>query len=905
MPLPTGSRLGAYEIIAPLGAGGMGAVFHARDTRLGRAVAIKVILETFASDPERVARFEREARMLASLHHPRIASLFGMEQDDGRHFLVMELVEGETIADRLRRGAMPAEEAVTIAVQIAEALEAAHERGVVHRDLKPANVKVTADRQVKVLDFGLAKAMEADANPADVANSPTLSMMATQAGVILGTAAYMSPEQAKGFPADHRSDIFSFGSMLYEMLTARPPFQGDTAPEILASILVREPEIGSLPPDLHPRLVDLIMRCLEKSPKRRWQHIGDVRAELESLSAAPRSQTMPAAVQPPRPLWRRALIPGVVVIAAAAMTGAAAWNLRPEPSRPVIRIESRLPDGQNWAYLGRNLLALSPDGTRLVYAAGNKLYIRLLSEFAGSLLPGTASLDVVTTPAFSPDGRFVAVYVVREQMLKKVPVSGGAAVNLCPASNPFSIFWSRDGFLYFSTTQQGVLRVSENGGKPEDLVRHEGDERFQGARPLADGATILMSVARGSAMDRWDLGQVVAHNLRTGERKVLVEGGSDPRLLPGGYLAYAHRGVVYAAAFDEDRLAITGSPVPILEGVRRMPGNTAGGAQYAFASDGTLVYVDGPVNPETSTEVMAITDAKGNVTPLRLAAGEYIAPRASRDGRRVVFEANQGAEAIYVYDLDETSAVRKLTFEGRSRRPIFTPDGARVTFWSAATDGKEQGLFWIRTDGTGGLEQLTKPENDEAHVPESFSPDGKTLLYSAGKGTRWTLRTLSMDTRESRQFTATIGAGPLGAVFHPGGKWVAYAAPVGTAHNVIVEPFPATGARYELARKTGDDPHHPLWSRDGKTLYVTARPGGVDAIPVVTAPTFAFGNALTIPHRYRTAAPANPRTHDILPDGRFIAAGLSSRANPGGGLGADIRIVINWFEDVKSRLPGR
>ena len=303
MSLRVGARLGVYEILGPLGSGGMGDVYRARDTKLGRLVAIKVILEQFASDEERVGRFEREAKMLAALNHPRIASLHGMERIDGQHFLVMELVEGETLDQRLRRGPMPLVETLSIAVQIAEALEAAHEKGVVHRDLKPANVKVAPDGQVKVLDFGLAKVMETEAASPSVANSPTLSMMATQAGLILGTAAYMSPEQAKGLPADHRSDVFSFGTVLFEMLTGRQPFLGDTAPDVLASVLVREPNLASLPADLNPRLRELLRRCLEKTPKRRWQAIGDVRAELEAISVDPHGRsTVTHLAAPPQPL---------------------------------------------------------------------------------------------------------------------------------------------------------------------------------------------------------------------------------------------------------------------------------------------------------------------------------------------------------------------------------------------------------------------------------------------------------------------------------------------------------------------------------------------------------------------------------------------------------------------------
>ena len=339
MPLTTGSRLGSYEILGLLGAGGMGEVYRARDTKLGREVAVKVLPEAWAFDADRAARFEREAQVLAALNHPHIAALYGTDQSDGRHFLVMELVEGETLAERLKRGPLPVKDALTIAHQIAEALEAAHEKGIVHRDLKPANVKITPNDQVKVLDFGLAKAMDPVAQgfspAANLTNSPTLSMMATQAGVILGTAAYMSPEQAQGLAADPRSDVFSFGSVLYEMLTGRQPFQGDTAAALLASVLVREPDLGALPPNLNPRLPELLKRCLEKNPKRRWQAVGDLRAEIETIAAAPHSApTMTIVAAPPQLLWRRVALPAGTLVIGAAVAAAAMWlATRVQPPR--------------------------------------------------------------------------------------------------------------------------------------------------------------------------------------------------------------------------------------------------------------------------------------------------------------------------------------------------------------------------------------------------------------------------------------------------------------------------------------------------------------------------------------------------------------------------------------------
>ena len=355
MPLSPGTRLGGYEILSSLGAGGMGEVYRGRDTKLGREVAIKVLLEAVALDPDRISRFEREAKALAALNHPHIAALHGMEEFERRHFLVMELVEGETLAERLQRGAIPIEQTLRIAVQIAEGLEAAHEKGIVHRDLKPANVKITPDEKVKLLDFGLAKAMETETSAANLAQSPTLSLMGTRAGVILGTAAYMSPEQARGLPADHRSDVFSFGVVLYEMLTGRQPFQGETAPDILASVLARDPDITALPPNVNPRVHDLVTRCLNKNPRRRWQSIGDVRAEIETIAADPRgASSRVLANAPQRPLWKRAIPIAIAVVIASAITGAVAWSLRPSAAPLVVtRFPLVLGEGQFFTNTGR------------------------------------------------------------------------------------------------------------------------------------------------------------------------------------------------------------------------------------------------------------------------------------------------------------------------------------------------------------------------------------------------------------------------------------------------------------------------------------------------------------------------------------------------------------------------
>jgi len=447
MALQIGSQLGSHEILSLLGKGGMGEVYRARDAKLKREVAIKILPDEFSRDKERAVRFQREAEVLASLNHPNIAAIYDVQEVENTRFLVLELVEGETLAERIHRGPLPVEEALQIAKQICDALEAAHEKGIVHRDLKPANVKLTVDRKVKVLDFGLAKAMEVSPANGTLSNSPTLSIAATQAGTILGTAAYMSPEQAKGFQADGRSDVFSFGCVLYEMLTGRQAFQGDTAAEILASVLVRDVDFTLLPPHLNPRIQELPQRCLQKNPRNRWQAAGDLRAELETIANAPRvvNGVTDRSIVQPRPLWKRAIPIVITAIVFSALASVIAWRLKPAPSVSVGRFSIFLPSGQIFTRTRSHVLAISPDGTNLVYVANRQLFVRRLDEMTSHPIPGT-DLDV-GSPTFSPDGRSVAFFSFQDNSIKKIAINGGAAVTLCTgcaATLGYGVSWFGD-----------------------------------------------------------------------------------------------------------------------------------------------------------------------------------------------------------------------------------------------------------------------------------------------------------------------------------------------------------------------------------------------------------------------------------------------------------------------------
>jgi serine/threonine-protein kinase len=901
MSLMPGSRLGHYEILSALGAGGMGEVYRARDTKLNRDVALKILPEAFTLDGDRIARFRREAQVLASLNHPSIAAIYGFEDSGSTHALVLELVEGPTLADRIAKGPIPLDEALPIARQIAEALEAAHEQGIIHRDLKPANIKVRDDGTVKVLDFGLAKAMEpASAMSPALTASPTITTPAqmTGVGMILGTAAYMSPEQAKGRPADKRSDVWAFGCVLYEMLTSTRAFEGEDVSDTLANVLKSEPDWNALPANLPQDVRTIIVRCLRKDRRQRF---ADIAVPLFFMNETSGTALPVAAIAARRSFWRRAVPFAAVAVLTGAIVAAAAWTLRPSaPSPMVTRFSVQLPAGQTFTNPGRQFVALSPDGANLVYVANARLYLRSMSDLEAHVIAGSDVFNGLNNPVFSPDGQTVAFYAA-DFTLKRLAVAGGVAVTICPADIPFGVSWG-DGGIVFGQGAKGIFRVSPNGGRPEVIATVNPDQVASSPQMLSGGRAVLFSVK--NVTDVWDKGQIVVQSLGSGARKRLVDGGSDGRYLPTGHLAYALSGVLLAVPFDLDRLAVSAGPVAVVEGVRRATTGTDGAptAQFGYGANGSLVYVPGPAKLTAGDRDLVLFDGKGGVQPLKLPPGAYTAPRVSPDGHAVAFVNEDDKEAtVWVYDLSGSSAARRLTFGGNSRAPIWSADGQWIAFQSDREG--DLAIFRQRADGSGTAERLTKPQAGTTHTPQAWSPDGTRILFTVKENQEFRLGMMDMKDRRTAAFGDVRSTVPTEASFSPDGRWVAYQSRENLGDTVagtqvFVRPFPATETKYLVPQVGG----HPYWSRKGDLLILNVGTSRSMAIGVTLTPSVEFGRPQEFSRvgRYEASPFASRRNVDAMPDGRFVGVTES-----GGAATPRIEVVLNWFEELKQRVPSK
>lgn len=902
MPLPPGTRLGTYEVTAAIGAGGMGEVYRARDSKLGRDVALKILPESLVCDVERTARFRREAQVLAALNHPAIAAIYGLEESGATLFLVLELVTGGTLADRLQRGPMSIDETIHISRQLADALEAAHEKGIIHRDLKPANIALTANDQVKVLDFGLAKAMDQGSGIGEqgsglLANSPTMASppAMTQAGMILGTAAYMSPEQAKGRVADKRSDVWSFGCVLYEMLTGRVAFPGEDVLDTLTAVMRGEPDWSALPAGTPARLRTLLERCLQKDRRARIADIAVAQFLLTEPLTSGDAVSAGSSVAPAPAKWRLAAGAAAIALVAMVIGGATVWRFAPTAAAPMVaHLSFPLPEGQQLSRIGHQSVAFSPDGTQIVYVANGRLFMRRLSDVTAKEIPGTNS--GAEHPAFSPDGASIVFSSRADAVLKRLALSGGAPVTICPAGAVFGLNWAADGSILFAQEQgsRGVLRVPADGGTPAVVIEVKGREQAQGPQLLPDGEHVLFTIATGTGVSRWDNAQIVVQSIKSGERKVLVTGGADGRYLSSGHLVYGLGGVLLAVAFDPTSLTLSGGPVSVIEGVRSS-GSLSGSMQFSVSDTGSLVYLPGRVGPASDPRELALTDRTGKVERLKLPAANYDGPRASPDGTRLAMSIDDGkASDIWIYDLAGGTAIRRLSSGGHNLRPVWSADSKRVAYQSSRDD--DEGVFWQPADGSAAAERLTTPAAGTSHAPESWSPDGAYLLFSATTGPNTSLWTLSLADRKAAPFGAVQSTEPTNAVFSRDGKWVAYSS-TEDGRRIMVQPFPPTGAKYEVS-STGI---YPLWSHDGSELLSIGPQ--LSAVRVKTQPGFSVGNPVTMPFPLIAPGPSLPRSYDVTPAGKFIGTIQSESTRAEAPILPVFQVVLNWFEELKSQVP--
>ena len=873
MSLSPGTKLAHYEILELIGKGGMGEVYRAKDGKLGRDVAIKVLPDAFAENEERLARFKREAMVLASLNHPNIGAIYGLEEADSLWFLVLELVPGETLAERLRRGPIPFAEALELAGQIADALAAAHDNGVIHRDLKPANIKITPEGQIKVLDFGLAKALADEPADGQLSDSPTLSAHATKVGVILGTAAYMSPEQARGKAADKRTDIFSFGAVLYEMLTGRQLFKGEDAADIMASVIRSDPDFRSLPAELHPRVREILGRCLEKDPKKRRRDIGDIRTELD----APHE---PVAVEAPE---RRSqawlLVAGAVTL--SLVTGVAGWHLKPDPPRPLERFEMVLPKGDAFFGVSRHIVAMSPQGTHLVYAANNQFYLRALDQIEAVPIRGAEN---GREPFFSRDGEWIGFFA--DGYLKKVAITGGTPVTLCEADFPFGASWAADGTIVFGQGSAGIWEVSANGGEARALVEGGNGARYRSPEKLPDGNALLITVDAG--FRNWDEATIVVLQLDSGDRKTLIT-GSDARYVPTGHLVYAVGTTLFAVPFDLGKLEVTGGPIPVIEGLLRSAAST-GVAQFSFSENGTFVFASGIGALERH---LLWIDRNGQASRLTDKTGNFSQPRLSPDGKRLaVIVAEADGRDVWLLDI-ERDTFTQLTTDHASRDPDWSPDGEWLVFGSGSAGG---GIFRMRSNFSSPPELVLERKGSEGNM--RWTPDGNGLVFQTGSGSAADIWVLDLEgDAEPRLFLRT----PVNEAhpdLSPDGRFIVYHSNVsGDTWQIFVQPFTGQGGRRQISTDGG---LNPRWSLTGREIfYLDRERQAIMAVEVRTEPELEFGAPKILFER--SLGNGHPRDWDVTPDGqRFVVLGTSDtddQPRP------RINFVLGWFEELKRLVP--
>jgi Tol biopolymer transport system component len=903
MSLEPGTRIGPFEILAPLGRGGMGEVWRARDTRLRREVAIKALPDAFARHAERRARFEREARLLGALNHANIATLYGIEEAGGAVYLVLELIEGRGLEQELAGGALPFDEALGVASQVAAGLDAAHGVGIIHRDLKPSNVKVRPDGTVKVLDFGLARMVD-DPAASDATGSPTVTSGGTGTGIVLGTAAYMSPEQARGKPLDRRTDVFSFGCLLYECLTGQRAFKGQTVSDTMAAVLTAEPDWTALGADMPPRLAALLRRCLQKDPARRLRDIGDARLEIEEIRAEGSGARAPAVSREgaaPSGRLRAHLLWGLAGLLAGALLVFAGLRLagrggETPPGQPV-RAVLQLPEGLQPRFSFQPNVAISPDGATVVFRAGREegargFFRQRLAGGEAELIPGTEGGQ---SPFFSPDGEWLGFTTMSE--LKKVALSGGEptrVAELPPVS--FGATWMSDGSIAVArTNNNGLYRVTSAGGAFERFVpldEARGEHALIWPQALPDGRGLLVTIVRGEDFQDMPSAEAAVVELPSGKRRVLIERSTFARFVPPGWLVFVRGGAVFAVRLDLRSLRVEGTPVAVREPIA--VGGSAGTASFDVTRDGTLVYVSGPRIGEVNSSVVLL-DRAGRETVLPLAPADWSDPAFSPDGRRIILQKCVGVSCkLHIFDRERGVLSPLATEPGRFFSPVWSPNGREVAFSHLMSEDPRAAAR--SADGSGTIRPLaTSGEN--AEFPNAISPDGRHLLYTVsydidrgGTRRRGTadLWIVPLDGSSPARPWFESPARECSAAISPDGRWVAYVSDETGRTEIYVRSFPEAGAKLKISQDGGIE---PVWTRGGREIVFRDRQRFLAAEfragPVAGPPRVLF----SAPLASGGGRDDEPRAYDLTRGGDELVAIRNEPA-----VNAELRlgVVTHW-----------
>jgi serine/threonine protein kinase/Tol biopolymer transport system component len=911
-----GHTLGGYRLQSLLGAGGMGEVYLARDPKLGRDVAIKILPRSVTGDPDRLARFEREARMLAALNHPNICAIYGLEEADGVRFLILERVDGETLDARLnartptpraasraatvpaptalgstdvargftRAEGLPIDEALSIARQISEALEAAHDKGIVHRDLKPANIKITPESVVKVLDFGLAKST-ADASAPDLTRSPTVTIGGTRDGVILGTAPYMSPEQARGKPIDKRTDIWAFGCVLYEMLTGRVPFAGETVSDTIGKILEHEPDWSALPAATPASVRRLLQRCLEKDLKRRQRDIGDARLELEdALDERP----MPGEVasrdgrQGYRLFVAAIGLLAIGGIVGAMVAGSMKTGSNASPSTPVHFVVV-LPANQRLGGLDFRSVSIAPNGALIAYVATRggptQLFLRQANSLDITAIPGTTN---ATDPFFSPDSQWIAFFA--DGQLKKVSVSGGAPIKLCDAPVGLGGHWGTDDTIVFAaTTGSGLSLVPAGGGTPKKITTLDaahGEFSHRWPEWLPDGKAVMF--AAGS-VGSWDDAQIVAQSLASGERSVLVRGGTNPHYVPSGHLIYARGGVMMAVSFDPVRLTVTGTPVRVLDNILQ---SSDGAAQLSVSQEGSAVYIAGGVDSDQRR--LVAVDRTGTATPFAVGPRRYVAPRLAPDDRKLLVTVEGQTADLWLYDIS-SGEMSQTTFDASASDPLWTLDGLRVTF--SSNKSGVPNLFWTDVFQPGPFERLAPSDN--LRIPGSWSPVGPTLAFvEQMPATGRDIWLLPLDRDRAARPLIASPSDESAPRFSPDGRSLAYVSNETGRNEVYVRSVTDSSRTRPVSTDGGAE---PVWARDGSELFY--RTGTkMMAASVAAGAEMRIGTPRALFDGEFEKGTIDAANYDVTADQRFVMVQAAERST----VQPTLHVLLHWFDRIAS-----